>query len=768
MNMKTGPEDTALDDPKRFTASRQVLAVDWFMTVFIRLGGVGVIVTVVGIFFFILSQVVPLFQGANVDEVSRGEAPSLPQGNYIGLATDEWSELPLVVREDGRVYFIDLRGQRGVVEKAPEWLQGGKVSAIEIDHGAQVIAMGTDGGKIHLIRFEYEPEFVDEVRTVKESLSEEYQGMVEAGKPVKLIAMGQSERVRVIGTVSGEGGSQSLEVKILKRKRSLMGVGKWKEVEQGDLSGELPAADKIQKILVSNRGDALIVVADSGRVSYFFRGDEGFKIRQHFAPFEDMPGRKIITTGFLLGDVSLVFVADDGSNRVFSLFRSEADPVRKFYHTKTLKSLGAAADYYASSSRNKAFLLGAGKHASLRFSTSEEIRWSEDLPWKVQLGAISGKYDALLFLDDAGRLHKYQLDDPHPEAGLKAFFGKVWYEGAPEPKYEWQSTGGSDDFEPKFSLVPLIFGSVKGTCYAMLFAVPIALFGALYTSEFLHPRHKIFIKPVMEIMASLPSVVLGFMAALWLAPLIEDKVPSLLLVMIFVPAGAFALGWLWGSRPMYIRKWIPQGLEFLYFMPVLIALGWLGWILGPHLEQVIFTVTDPQTGKSVGDFSQWWPKVTGTSFQQRNSMVVGFMMGFTVIPIVFTIAEDALSNVPAALRSGSLAMGASRWQTAWRIVLPTASAGIFSALMVGLGRAVGETMIVVMATGNTPIMEWNIFSGMRTLSANIAVELPEAPHHSTLYRTLFLGAFVLFLLTFLVNTIAELLRQHLRERYKTV
>ena len=144
------------------------------------------------------------------------------------------------------------------------------------------------------------------------------------------------------------------------------------------------------------------------------------------------------------------------------------------------------------------------------------------------------------------------------------------------------------------------------------------------------------------------------------------------------------------------------------------------------------------------------------------------MMGFAVIPMIFTISEDALSNVPLSLTVGSLALGASRWQTAIRIVVPTASAGIFSALMIGLGRAVGETMIVVMATGNTPVLNWNIFAGMRTLAANIAVELPEAAEHSTLYRTLFLGALLLFIITFLVNTVAEVLRQHLREKYKTV
>jgi phosphate transport system permease protein len=204
------------------------------------------------------------------------------------------------------------------------------------------------------------------------------------------------------------------------------------------------------------------------------------------------------------------------------------------------------------------------------------------------------------------------------------------------------------------------------------------------------------------------------------------------------------------------------------FLPILGLVGSLLWQLGPAFERLAFVTVDPETGRRVADFRYWWPAATGASFDQRNSMVVGFMMGFAVIPIIFTIAEDALSNVPGALKTASMACGASRWQTAIRVVVPTASAGIFSALMIGLGRAVGETMIVVMATGNTPIMEWNIFSGMRTLSANIAVELPEAPQFSTLFRTLFLGALLLFLLTFTVNTVAEVLRQHLREKFRSI
>jgi phosphate transport system permease protein len=152
------------------------------------------------------------------------------------------------------------------------------------------------------------------------------------------------------------------------------------------------------------------------------------------------------------------------------------------------------------------------------------------------------------------------------------------------------------------------------------------------------------------------------------------------------------------------------------------------------------------------------------TYIQRNALIVGFAMGFAIIPLIYTIAEDALSSVPDHLRSASLGAGATRWQTTTRIVVPTAMSGLFSAVMIGLGRAVGETMIVLMAAGNTPIMDWNIFKGFRTLSANLAVELPEAEQGSTHFRVLFLTALALFAITFAVNTVADWVRQRFRRR----
>jgi phosphate transport system permease protein len=152
------------------------------------------------------------------------------------------------------------------------------------------------------------------------------------------------------------------------------------------------------------------------------------------------------------------------------------------------------------------------------------------------------------------------------------------------------------------------------------------------------------------------------------------------------------------------------------------------------------------------------------TYDQRNALVVGFVMAFAIIPIIYTIADDALSTVPEHLRAASLGAGATPWQTAVRIIIPTAMSGLFSAMMIGLGRAVGETMIVLMAAGNTPTMTINPFEGFRTLSANIAVEMPEAPQGETHYRTLFLAALVLFAMTFVVNTVAEAVRLRFRKR----
>ena len=204
---------------------------------------------------------------------------------------------------------------------------------------------------------------------------------------------------------------------------------------------------------------------------------------------------------------------------------------------------------------------------------------------------------------------------------------------------------------------------------------------------------------------------------------------------------------------MHFKK---EGMNYLIIgAPLIIIVFILSLFIGNSLESIFFN----------SDFNAWMYESFQIQYDQRNALIIGIAMGFAVIPIIFTISEDALSNVPEHLISGSLALGATKWQTALKIVFPSASPGIFSAVMIGIGRAVGETMIVLMAAGNTPIMDFSIFNGFRTLSANIAVEIPEAPVGGTLYRTLFLSSFILFCFTFIINSIAEVIRIRLKKKY---
>ena len=458
------------------------------------------------------------------------------------------------------------------------------------------------------------------------------------------------------------------------------------------------------------------------------------------------------------------------------------------------------------------------------------MRCAEPAP--VEDVVISPKGNALLAVTPDGMM-RWDFDAGHPEATLGTLFLPVWYEGRQQPEHAWQSTGASDASEAKLGLMPLVFGTLKATFYTMLFGAPLALLAAIYSSEFLHPRTKGRVKPMIEMMASLPSVVLGFLAGLVVAPFVEGIVPQVLTCIFTVPLSFLLGAYLWQLLPsgVVVRLSRFRLLFIIAMLPVGILLG---AALGPTVEQWLFAGNikdwlDHQKGTATGGWVLLFLPLTGLltavvfaqqvnpwlrrrcahfshtqaglielvkfiagvlvaiaaavvlalaldalkldprgslvgTYVQRNALVVGFAMGFAIIPLIYTIADDALSTVPEHLRSASLGAGATAWQTAVRIVIPTAASGLFSALMIGLGRAVGETMIVLMAAGNTPVMNWNIFEGFETLSMAIATELPEAAKNSTHYRTLFLAALTLFAITFLVNTVAEIVRQRFRRR----
>ena len=767
--------------PDRFQVAKTTLWFDRIMTKTIIGGGFTVIVAVFGILFFLLAVTIPLFQSADVEE-RQHPAPSSPVPGTWGL--DPSGTLPFVYGNGKNIFFLDKT--TGNLSSVPVSLPDGEtVCAHSYDTSLTAYPIATESGKVGLIHVHsglnvhgrtnaHGPDKAGAEAGPLYPLTEN--GSV-PGKISGIAYADAGERKIFTATVETEQGTRLL-LMTLEESRSLLHEGELAPSGFHDLTDQLEG--RPTAMLPGASGDSLVIATDADKLLYFSYDEDGETwVRRQMIPTPLGKGEKMTSVNWLFGDMSLVIGGDRGSLKIFSLYphsRPDGTSLRLFGQTRQFSPMDGPVQHYAASGINRSFLVSTPRELRLCYGTTADIRWNsgplEFVP--VQLAANT-EFNAAIAVDPSGNIHFFSLEDKHPEAGAKALVGKIWYEGYDSPKWLWQSVGGTDDYESKLSLMPLVFGTLKGTLYALVFAVPVAVTAAIYTAHFMAPAVKRVVKPVMEIMASLPSVVLGFFGALYLAPRMEDKVPALLCMAVLIPGLAALIAWFWTTRPAAWRNKFSRGVEYIVMTPVILLCAWFCWeYLGYWLEQPLISLCRSVMGLwgdgdfQAASFADLWRNGFGMPYEQRNSLVVGFIMGFAVIPVIFTISEDALSNVPPSLIAASEALGASRWQMVRTVVLPVASAGIFSALMIGLGRAVGETMIVLMATGNTPIMDWNIFNGMRTLSANIATELPEAAQDSTHYRVLFLGGLILFSMTFILNTLAEIVRQRLRKRFNVV
>jgi phosphate transport system permease protein len=239
------------------------------------------------------------------------------------------------------------------------------------------------------------------------------------------------------------------------------------------------------------------------------------------------------------------------------------------------------------------------------------------------------------------------------------WFAKLW-PGYDAPEHIWQPVSDI----PKYALLPLILGTLKVTIVSMAIAVPLGVGVAIYVSQYASRRVREVVKPAVELLAGIPSVVLGFFALMVMATWFQDFF----------------------------------GLE-----------------------------------------------------SRLSALVAGVALSFAIIPVIFTISEEAIGAVPRSYVEASLALGAAKWQTIVRVILPAASPGIAAGVALGLGRAVGETMIVLMASGNAAITSWSFTDSVRTLSATIAAELAEVVVGGAHYTALFFIGSLLFLTTFVIN-----------------
>ena len=718
----------------------------------ISAGGVMVLIALLLIFFYLLYVVQPIFESAKVEKRNSFNVANAEQ--IVGLGVEEQTEVAFLLSQQGEVDFYSV--QDGSFGKKLKTLSAELPSdASSFANSAPFqghYAFGLENGSVVLVAPKFLVTFPNNERKLTPRLDYPLGKMAlevdEQGAAIKRFAFSHYE-------------DKTAVVALTEDKRVLFSSF---VAEENMFTGEVEWVVERTELNIEGRVDELLISPDTTRT--FVRSANQIYVYDTRYPSEveqiqllsaNEESANLVSAQLLAGANSLMLANDNGE--VSQWFEVNTDSGREYqkirsFETTKQSKLNIFTEFY----RRTFFTTSSNGELGVYYTTSEAKLWQGKVSdGEIKNFAIAPRSNAALILAD-NQLTVLEIHNEHPEVTWSALWQEVWYEGYPEPGYIWKSTSASDDFESKFSLVPISFGTLKAALYAMLFAVPIALSAAIYTAYFMSSELRKVVKPTVEIMEALPTVILGFLAGLWLAPLIEEHLPAIVGLLILLPLGVLATALGWTKLPASIRHKIPEGSHSILLIPVVLFIGWVSFAMSETVELWMFD----------GNVRQYLTNELGMTFDQRNSLVVGIAMGFAVIPTIFSIAEDAVFSVPKHLSNGSLALGATQWQTLVRVVLLTASPGIFSAVMMGLGRAVGETMIVLMATGNTPIMDWSIFQGMRTLAANIAVEMPESEVGSSHYRILFLAAFVLFIFTFIFNTVAEFVRQQLREKYSSM
>ncbi|SHH35311.1 ABC transporter permease subunit [Ferrimonas marina] len=735
-------------ESNRFKSSQHRLWKDRIARTGIVIGGSMVLVALLLIFFYLLYVVTPMFKGARFEPLFQ--AQPLSPAATLKLGVEESRQYGYRYTQMGTVEFYQRNGEHQSM--GLDMPDGASiVSAASAHLSSDLLALGLDNGEVLISQPRFDVSYPNDVRTVTPKLvypmGSSRLALSPLGQPIERLVFeadaesttlvwGPSDGPLTLTQYWAELDFLTDEVEWLRRDFTL---------------SALPRGQ--QEMLISPDQRQLFLWADN-RVEVWQIDEPGHpQLRQ---VLEAQSGARITDIALMAGASSLLIGHDNGE--VGQWFQSRIDGERRYHQARQFRHdrpvTALASEHY-----RRGFIAGDAEGGlSLYHTTSERSLAQIQLSGARIAQAAFAPAGNGFIVESGAAIKLFAVDNPHPEVSWSALWQQVWYEGYPEPDYIWQSTSGSDDFEPKFSLMPLVFGTLKAALYAMVFAVPLAVAGAIYTAFFMSPKVRAMVKPTVEIMEALPTVILGFLAGLWLAPIVEQTLPGILLLLIVLPLVMLLSAYLWHRLP---ERWSHSRLgqyRELLLIPLLLFTGWACLAVSPWLELVLMD----------GDARGFVTNELGIAYDQRNALVVGMAMGFAVIPTIFSIAEDAVYSVPRHLVTGSLALGATQWQTLTRVVLLTASPGIFSAVMMGFGRAVGETMIVLMATGNTPLMEWNIFEGMRTLAANIAVEMPESAIDSTHYRVLFLTAFVLFVFTFIFNTFAEYIRLGLRRRYSSL
>ncbi|CAB1274718.1 ABC transporter permease subunit [Candidatus Nitrosacidococcus tergens] len=718
---------------------------------YIVLGGISVIATVILIFFYLLYIVVPLFY---LPQIKFKEIHlDYPQTtSYLGM--NEENTIGLQLNDQGQGTFFSIENEK-LLKKIQIPTSKNveiKITSFATSHRNKISIYGLSDGKGIIFYPNYATSYTDSsntpeitypLGTIPIQIDPEYQ-------PLNLVNIQADKEQIIVAAVT--------EDNRLVLTRFSQHLNELEEAPTGLTTIINLNSLTATHIIINSLQQALYLADSQGYLNIYQAKEwENPQLIQRakavprdvkITALASLVGEISLLVGDSLGQISQWFPVKDNNNQPIlskvRVFNEQHAPIQAIISESTRKV------FFAIDTQGYIGLYHATGHKTLK------VIQITHLPLK--LASLSLKGDKLLTVDSKNKIFFLDINNPYPEFSWQSLWNKIWYEDRQEPEFVWQSSAASDIFEPKFSLTPLLFGTFKAVFYAMIFSIPIAIMAAIYVAYFMGAKMRRIIKPAIETMAALPTVILGFVAGIWLAPIVEENLLSIFIFPLLLVITIFIFAYYWQYKFTWLRQWTQNGWEIFLLVPIIVGIGFLALSVNKPLEVILFN----------GDISQWISNHFGILYNQRNALIIGIAMGFTTIPLIFSISEDAIFSVPKHLTTGSLALGATPWQTLTRVVLLTASPGIFSAIMIGFGRTIGETMIVLMAAGNTPIMDFNPFQGLRTLSANIAVEIPEAEVGSIHYRILFFAALLLFIITFTFNTFAEIVRQKLRARYSTL
>jgi phosphate transport system permease protein len=335
------------------------------------------------------------------------------------------------------------------------------------------------------------------------------------------------------------------------------------------------------------------------------------------------------------------------------------------------------------------------------------------------------------------RIEAFDLADAI-RPGLRDLWRPQSRPGQPEPGRLWQAQASGADASTHLNLWPLVFGSLKAALLGVLIAIPLALGAAMHAVQYRSAQLRHRLKTAVELCESVPTVILGLLALLWLAPWLERNLGLVL--------GA-ALGWLmaflWPARSQRSELsdlWRGIGAA----RRALLGLGG-GALAGALIEAQL------PGGQLTLALSTGW----GIEYRTFNGLVVGLMVGLALTPGLYSLADEALQASPAGLQEAALALGASRRDTLFGLLLPAAAPGLLAACLIAFGRGLGETLIVLMVSANTPLTDLNPFSGLRSISATLVLEAPQAVPGTLHYQALLLAALLLTLASVAINLLAR-------------